>query len=44
VAPQQRALLGQTSGSWQDGTTAWSADVLITANKGDSLQSTIIWR
>ncbi len=44
VAPQQRALLGQAAGSWKDGTTSWSADVLVTANKGDSLKNTLTWR
>jgi hypothetical protein len=44
VAPQQRALLGQTTGSWKDGTSSWSAEVLVTANKGDSLVNTLSWR
>jgi hypothetical protein len=44
VSPQQRALLGETTGSWVAGTTSWSAEVLVTANRGDSLQSTITWR
>ena len=44
VAPQQRALLGQATGSWKDGTSSWSADVLVTANKSDSLKNTLTWR
>ena len=44
VAPQQRALLGEVAGSWKDGTTSWSAEVLITANKGDTLKNQITWR
>jgi len=44
VAPQQRARIGEISGSWKDGTTSWSAEVLITANKGDSLKNQIAWR
>jgi hypothetical protein len=44
VEPQQRALLGEVSGSWMDGTTAWSTEVLVTANKGDSLRNQISWR
>lgn len=44
VAPQQRAQLGEVSGSWKDGTTSWSAEVLVTANKGDSLKNQITWR
>ena len=44
VAPQQRVALGQIAGSWKDGTSSWSADVLVTANKGDSLKNTLTWR
>jgi hypothetical protein len=44
VAPQQRAPLGEVTGSWKDGTTSWSAEVLVTANKGDSLKNQISWR
>jgi tetratricopeptide (TPR) repeat protein len=44
VAPLQRASLGQLTGSWREGTTSWAADVLVTANKGDSLKNTLTWR
>ena len=44
IAPQQRALLGETSGTWAGGTTAWSAEATLTANKGDSLKNTLAWR
>ena len=44
VAPQQRTQIGEISGSWKDGTSSWSAEVLITANKGDSLKNQITWR
>jgi hypothetical protein len=44
IAPQQRALVGETSGTWADGTTAWATNVSVTANKGDSLSATISWR
>jgi hypothetical protein len=44
VQPQQRAELGEVTGSWKDGTTSWSTEVLVTANKGDSLKNTISWR
>jgi hypothetical protein len=44
VETQQRALLGEVSGSWKDGTTSWSTEVLVTANKGDSLKTQITWR
>jgi hypothetical protein len=44
VPPQQRALLGQVTGSWKDDTTSWSAEVQVSANRGDSLKNTIAWR
>jgi hypothetical protein len=44
IPPQQRALLGEASGSWRDGTTSWSTEVTVTANKGDSLRNTIVWK
>jgi len=44
VDPKERALLGEISGVWKDGTTSWSAEVVVTANKADSLKSTLAWR
>lgn len=44
IEPQQRALVGETSGSWSDGTTSWSAEATVTANRGDSLRNTLSWR
>jgi tetratricopeptide (TPR) repeat protein len=44
IAPQQRALVGETSGTWAEGTNAWSTEVSVTANKGDSLRATLTWR
>jgi len=44
VAPQQRVLVAEASGSWRDGTTAWSTEVTVSAGKGDSLKNTITWR
>ncbi len=44
IAPQQRALVGETSGSWREGTTSWTSEVAVTANKGDSLRNTLTWR
>jgi len=43
IAPQQRALVGEMGGSWQDGTTAWAAEVIVSA-KGDTLKNTMTWR
>ena len=44
VAPQARVLLGQSTGSWNDDTASWAADVMVTANRGDSLKNTLTWR
>jgi hypothetical protein len=44
IAPQARVLLGETSGNWSEGTTAWSTEATVTANRGDSLRNTITWR
>ena len=44
IAPQQRALVAETSGTWAEGTTSWSTEVTVTANKGDTLRATVNWR
>jgi len=44
VDPQQRALLGEVSGVWKEGTASWSAEIVVAANKGDSLKNTLTWR
>jgi hypothetical protein len=44
IPPQQRALLGEATGSWSEGTTSWSTEITVTANKGDSLRNTVTWR
>ena len=44
IAPQQRALVAEASGSWREGTTAWATDVTISAGKADSLKNTLNWR
>jgi hypothetical protein len=44
IPPQQRAPLGEASGSWREGTTSWSTEITVTANKGDSLRNTVTWR
>jgi outer membrane biosynthesis protein TonB len=44
IDPQQRVLLTEVGGEWQQGTTAWSMDVQVTANRGDSLKSQVTWR
>ena len=44
VAPQQRALVAETSGTWAETTTTWAAEVTVTGGKGESLRNTIAWR
>lgn len=44
IAPQQRALVAETGGSWAEGTTAWTTDVTVSAGKADSLKNTLSWR
>jgi hypothetical protein len=44
IAPQQRTLVAETTGSWHDGTTAWATEVTVTAGKGESLKNTLTWR
>jgi len=44
VAPQQRVLLEDLPGVWKDDVTAWAAEVLVTANKGDSLKAKLTWK
>ena len=44
IAPQQRALVAETAGSWRDATSSWTTAVTVTAGKGESLQNTITWR
>ncbi|HEX9187662.1 MAG TPA: hypothetical protein VGB87_11345, partial [Vicinamibacteria bacterium] len=43
IAPQQRVLVAEATGSWRDGTTAWSTEATVAAGK-DSLKSTLTWR
>jgi len=44
VNTQQRALVGELSGTWGQGTTSWSTQVTITANKGDTLSASVTWQ
>jgi hypothetical protein len=44
IAPQQRSLVAETTGSWRDGTTAWAADATVTASRNESLKNTLTWR
>jgi hypothetical protein len=44
VGAGQRVLAQEVSGTWADGTTAWSLEVQVAANKEDSLKSTLTWK
>ena len=44
VAPSQRALIEEIPGVWPEEVTWWSAEVLVTANKGDSLKNLLTWK
>jgi hypothetical protein len=44
VAPQQRALVAETTGSWREGTSAWAAEATVTSSKDESLRNTLTWR
>jgi hypothetical protein len=44
IAPQQRSLVGETTGTWAEGTTSWTTEVTVTGGKGESLRNTIAWR
>ena len=44
IPTKQRVLVAETSGTWSDGTTAWSTQVTVTAKKSDSLRATLSWK
>jgi hypothetical protein len=44
VAPAQRALLEEVPGVWPEDVNWWSAEVVVNANKGDSLKNTLNWK
>jgi hypothetical protein len=44
VAPSQRALLGELPGVWPEDVNWWSTEVMVTANKGDSLKNLLTWK
>jgi hypothetical protein len=44
IAPQQRLLLQELPGVWQEGVNTWSLDVQITSNRGDVFKSQLTWR
>jgi hypothetical protein len=44
IAPQQRVLVGESTGTWREGTTAWVAEATLTAPKNETLKNTLTWR
>ena len=44
VAPQQRVVLEELPGVFPAAANTWMAEVLVTANKGDSLRNQITWK
>jgi hypothetical protein len=44
IAPQQRGLVEELSGTWPSGVTSWSTEVKVVAGKGDTLQNELTWR
>jgi hypothetical protein len=44
VAPQQRVIVDQISGTWPTGVTSWRTAVKVSAGRTDSLESQLTWR
>ncbi len=44
VATQKRAQIAELSGTWKEGTTAWSLDVSVTSAHGEVVRNTLSWR
>lgn len=44
VQPQQRTPLDELPGVWKEGVNSWVTEVLVTANKGDSLKNQVTWK
>ena len=44
IAPQQRVVVDELSGTWPAGVTSWSTEVKVTAGKNDTLQSQLTWK
>ncbi len=44
VAPSQRALIEELPGVWPEDVNWWSTEVMVTANKGDSLKNLLTWK
>jgi hypothetical protein len=44
LEPQQAVSLGELSGTWGEGVTAWKLEVVVTSNRGDTFKNTLTWR
>jgi hypothetical protein len=44
IAPQQRAQIAESKGTWRDGTTSWAAEATLTAPKNETLSNTLTWK
>ena len=44
MAPSQRVVLEELPGVFPESVNTWTAEVLVTANKGDSLKNQITWK
>jgi len=36
--------VGESTGTWSEGTTAWVAEATLTAPKNETLKNTLTWR
>jgi hypothetical protein len=44
IAPQQRVIVDELSGTWPAGVNSWKTEVKLTAGKNDTLASQLNWR
>jgi hypothetical protein len=44
VAPQANVLLEEFPGTWGEGTTSWSMEVVIASNRGDTFRNQLTWK
>jgi hypothetical protein len=44
VNPQGNILLDEFPGTWADGVTSWSMEVIVTSNRGDTFRNQLTWK
>lgn len=44
IRPQQRALVQELTGTWKEGATAWSLEVSVVSDHGETVKNTLTWR